>query len=297
MENETNKELIKEVNSVSYAALMHAKELVKNGARIMDVAKSIEEFIKEKGYGFAFPVNISLDTEAAHDTPEIDDARIFNGNIVKIDLGAEKEGMLGDCALTIDLSGSNGNLLDASQDALKNAIASIKAGVKAREVGKVIEETIKKAGFSPIYNLGGHQIKKNELHAGLFLPNYDNGDETVLEEGMVIAIEPFATNGKGRITEGDYCQIYSFLNERKVRSATGRAVMKKIKENYPSNPFAARWLEDMAGKFDIQVSLQELYVAGAIERYPVLVEVSKGLVAQFEASVMVEKDGCTVLTK
>ncbi|MEM0147582.1 MAG: M24 family metallopeptidase, partial [Candidatus Micrarchaeaceae archaeon] len=190
MENETNKELIKEVNSVSYAALMHAKELVKNGARIMDVAKSIEEFIKEKGYGFAFPVNISLDTEAAHDTPEIDDARIFNGNIVKIDLGAEKEGMLGDCALTIDLSGSNGNLLDASQDALKNAIASIKAGVKAREVGKVIEETIKKAGFSPIYNLGGHQIKKNELHAGLFLPNYDNGDETVLEEGMVIAIEP-----------------------------------------------------------------------------------------------------------
>ncbi len=297
MDTDIDRKVIEEVDKVSYSALMYAKGVVKNGAKLIEVAKSIENFIKEKGYGFAFPVNISLDTEAAHDTPEIDDERRFDGNVVKIDLGAEKEGMLGDCAITIDLSGANGKLLEASQAALDNAIASIKAGVKVNAIGKIIDETIKTAGFSPIRNLGGHEIRKNNLHAGLFLPNYDNGDTTELEEGMLVAIEPFATNGKGRITEGDYCQIYSFLNEYKVRSTMARSILEKIKKNYPANPFAARWLEGVASKFDIHVSLQELYMAGAIERYPTLVEVGKGLVSQFEASVIVEKDGCTVLTK
>ena len=35
----------------------------------------------------------------------------------------------------------------------------------------------------PIKNLGGHGIKEHDLHAELFIPNYDNGDFTVLEEG------------------------------------------------------------------------------------------------------------------
>ncbi len=297
MESIEDMNALEEANHVSYMALEEAKRLVKAGASMLDIAESLEKYIKEQGLGLAFPVNISVDNEAAHDTPEIGDERAFEGNVVKIDLGAEKNGMLGDCAVTIDLSNQYGKLLEASKAALDDAIATIKAGIEVREVGKRINDAITKRGFVPIYNLGGHQIEKNKLHAGLFLPNYDNGDSTKLEEGMTVAIEPFATTGKGRVTEGDYCQIYSYIQSSRVRSSGARGVLEMIEKSYSKNPFAARWLGSKEDKFSVQAGLRELYNANAIEAYPTLVEVSKGIVAQFEASVVVEKDSCKVLTK
>ena len=70
------------------------------------------------------------------------------------------------------------------------------------EIGSAVERTIRGAGFAPIVNLCGHQIARNQLHAGFSVPNYDNGDDTKIQSGMTVAIEPFATNGKGQIKNG-----------------------------------------------------------------------------------------------
>lgn len=292
-------EAAKEVGQISYKALQKAKGMIKPGVRLIDVAQEVESYIKESKYGAAFPLNISINNEAAHYTPSIGDAKVFSdGDLVKVDFGAEKEGALGDCAVTVDLSGKMQTLVDAVDDALKAAISIAKAGVKVREIGKVIEKTIMLKGYQPIRNLGGHTVGLHELHSSIFVPNYDNGDETVLEEGMLVAIEPFATTGKGMVTESDVCEIYAYDMETQIRTKEARTLLGLIQKNYPTEPFAVRWLANsMDSSFSIYAGIAELSRRGALIPYPTLIEISGGAVSQAEAEIFIEKDGCEVVTK
>ena len=54
----------------------------------------------------------------------------------------------------------------------------VKAGRTVNEIGREIEKVAKSYEFNPIKNLGGHGIEQDELHASIFIPNYDNGDAT-----------------------------------------------------------------------------------------------------------------------
>lgn len=292
--------ILEEVGKVSYAAITKAKSIIKPGARILDVANSIEGFVKESGFGFAFPLNLSIGSQAAHSTPSFDDDRSFgDGDVVKVDFGAAKDGLYGDCALTVDLSGKYGKLVEAVERALASAISAVKPGVTTGELGGVIAKEIESAGFKPIRNLGGHMVERRNLHAGFFIPNHDDGSTDVLEEGMVIAMEPFATDGgAGLVRDGDDCEIFSYANDAAVRQQNARAILNEVKEKYPDSPFAARWLSGaVPSRFSLYSGIQELVRAGAFELHPVLVEQAGGIVAQAEAMMLVEKDGCRVLTK
>jgi methionyl aminopeptidase len=297
--NETDMALIREVGSISYKALMNAKDKVKVGAKLLDVANESEKFLKDKGYGFAFPINLSIGIQAAHYTPSLDDETVFTENdVVKVDFGAEKNGILGDCAVTVDLSQNNSKLVEATQEALQNAISLVKNGVEVRDIGKEIERTIKAHGFVPISNLGGHSVEMHDLHSHIFIPNHDNEDDTKLEEGMVVAIEPFATDGKGNVKESDTCDIYGFGDDVVVRSSDARAILQEIKNKYTHEPFAVRWLSNILdSRFRLYAAIAELAKAGALVRYPMLVEAGKGLVSQAEVEVLVGKDSCEILTK
>ena len=297
--NEDEIKTIEEVGALSFKAISKAKDMAKTGMKLIDLAESVERFVSESGFEFAFPINLSANTEAAHYTPSfMDDREIGEKDIIKIDFGAAKDGLLGDCAFTLDFSGENQDLVQASKNALDNAVSMIRAGAKVRDIGKEIDRTIKSMGFNPVMNLGGHGVGRHSLHADLFIPNYDNGSDDELEEGKVIAIEPFATTGKGMITEGDTCEIYSLNGDAPVRSQGARQILAEISSKYPSEPFAVRWLSNIIpSKFGLYAAIQELVRSGAIEPYPTLIEVSKGLVSQAEVSMLVEKDGCKVLTK
>lgn len=293
-------ELIRDVGKVSYEALMGAKALVKPGAKLLDVASAAEKFIFDKGYTCAFPLNLSVNGEAAHYSPSMADDRIFGErDIVKVDFGAAKDGILGDCAVSVDLSGENGRLVEATERALSDAIATVKAGIKVNEIGKVIANAIESRGFKPIENLGGHGVGEHDLHSEVFIPNFDNGDETGLEEGKVIAIEPFATSGKkGLVTDSDICEIYGFAGPVSVRNPDARLVLDEIIKKYNSEPFAVRWLSNVVPeKFKLYVAIKELWRGGALTPYPMLVGLGGGNVSQAEAEVLVTKDGCEVLTK
>jgi hypothetical protein len=63
------------------------------------------------------------------------------------------------------------------------------------EIGRTISETITDLGFNPIQNLSGHGVSHFNIHDSPSIPNFDNGDDTTLEKGDTIAIEPFATTG------------------------------------------------------------------------------------------------------
>jgi len=267
-----------------------AEEKVAVGSRILDVAEFIENRIVELGAKPAFPCNISINSDAAHSTPAKGDERVFKkGDLVKIDIGAHIDGYIADMAISIDL-GDHGDLIRAAREAVFNAIDVVKAGVDTARIGKVIEETIKNYGFKPVVNLSGHGLLPYIAHAPPSIYNYATQKGIELEEGMVIAIEPFATDGVGKVVERGECEIYSLLNPKPLRLRTMREIVSEISEKYKTLPFAKRWLNVS----DLWIS--KLVREGVLREYPVLTEVSRRAVSQWEHTVIVEKDCARVVT-
>jgi len=218
---------------------------------------------------------------------------------VKIDLGARKGDALGDCAVTVDLSDRHSGIVDAAEEALEAALSRVRAGAALNSIGREVGELAKRRGFSPVKNVGGHGIEQGDLHAAVFIPNFDNGDTTELEEGQVVAVEVFLTYGAGYVTDGDVLQIFRKSGDAAgARNTDTRTVSSFIDSNYGSYPFALRWLsKEFESEFKIRRALNELASLDALEPFPMLVEKTRGIVAQAEKEVIVEKDSCSVVTK
>jgi len=272
--------------------LSYAKTKAKPGISLLELAQLIENKTAELKVKPAFPINLSLNHMAAHYTPlKEDKLTLKEEDILKIDLGVHMDGYISDTALTI---GPNKELIKASEEALKEAIKFARPGIEVRKIGAVVQDVISSYNFAPIKNLSGHEIKQYDLHAGLTIPNYDNGNTTKLEEGMIIAIEPFATTGKGKVTEGKPASIYRFIQKKPVRDAATKKILNYIEKEYSTLPFARRWLQE---KFPTaNFALRTLENQGAVKQYTQLPEESKGLVSQAEHTVLI-RDKPLVLTK
>ena len=272
---------------IAAEALDYGNGLIKVNASILEVIKKIEEkIIKEKG-GLAFPVNVSINNIAAHHTADFNDQDLLkNGDLVKLDVGVNVNGAIGDNALTVDL-GDNKKLLEASKKALENALKIVGIGIEVRKIGREIQETIQSYGFSPIQNLSGHEIERYKLHAGLTVPNYDNGDKTKLSKGMIIAIEPFATNGEGKVIEGKLSGIYRLENKKQSRNLTARKIVEFVDKKYNGLPFSKREIFEKFGNSNFFLRILEN--EKIFYQYPELVEKSKGLVSQFEKTVLIDE--------
>lgn len=272
--------------------LAEARPRVETGASLLDVANFVEDAIRCKGGHPAFPCNISLDRNAAHYTPSPKDLSTFGESMVKLDIGVHVDGYIADAAITIDLSGHD-KLTEASKAALEAALDIVRPGANTAQIGKVIEETITGYGYRPVYNLTGHGLSRYQAHDEPAVPNKAMEKGTVLKEGDVIAIEPFATNGSGRISEGPINEIYGFSAPRPVRLPAARSLLKEITENYRTLPFARRWLKGERAEYALMLLLR----SGAVHPYPVLWEVEGSLVSQAEHTVVILEEGCEVTTR
>ena len=163
-------------------------------------------------------------------------------------------------------------------------------------VAAVIQEVISSYGFSPIRNLSGHGLGKFEIHTKPTIPNFDNGDKTALREREVIAIEPFATSGKGVIYESSNPEVLMQASDRQARDSGVRQILDKIR-SYEKLPFAKRWLLREFPAIKVSVALKSLQQQGIVQVFPPLIEEAKGLVSQAEKTILVTKDGCEVLTR
>ena len=271
---------------IASEAREYGKSLIRVGASLLDVSDKIEEKIIELGGKLAFPAQISLNDFAAHNCADPDDETTFKeGDICKLDIGVHIDGFVADTACTIDL-GDNKELVQASAEALNNALDMIRPGVTLGEIGGVIHDSISKYDLTPITNLSGHGVGKFLIHGPPTIPNYNTNDNTQLEEDQVIAVEPFATNGAGMIYESDKANIFSLIEKKPVRSPITRDILKEI-EKFNGLPFTTRWLTKKLPLFKVNFALRELLQAGAIRKYPPLPDRSHGLVSQAEHTVIV----------
>ena len=273
-----------------------SKTIIKPGVKLIDIADQIELKIKELGAVPAFPVNLSHDSFAAHCTPTSKDETVLNNQLLKVDIGVCYNGAIGDTAYTVDLSGTHAKLVEASKKAVDNALKIIKVGTTLGEIGKVIEDTITSYGFQPIRNLSGHGLDLFKIHTAPTVPNYDTKDSTMLEKGMIIAIEPFATTGIGMIEEGKDSGIFKLEKIRNVRTQISKEILDFIVEEYKTLPFTKRWLLKKFPEFKVNFALNNLEKEGIIDQYKQLPEKSKGLVSQAEHTLLID-DKIKILTK
>ncbi len=281
---------------ISAEVLEYGKSLLKKGASLLDATEKIENKIFELGGKPAFPVQISCNEIAAHFCPEEDDKTIFEEQVVSLDLGVHVDGAIGDNAYTIDLSGKYSGLVKAAQKALEESLKIVNVGAELREIGKVINDTIKSYGYNPVRNLSGHGLDLYNIHTKPTIPNIDDGNKTKLNKGMAFAVEPFATTGSGVVQESGLATVFMLEHKKPVRSPITREVLKEI-EGYEGLPFAKRWLTRKFGA-KANFALRELTQLGMIHQFPPLVEVNKGIVTQAEHSILIDDEGeVIVLTK
>ena len=145
---------------------------------------------------------LSLNEQVVHGLPS--SYKLRSGDLLKIDLGVDYKGYISDSAITLGIgkiSPTAKKLIEAVKKSLEAAINETRPGKHLGDLGFAIESTIKKAGLNVVKGLTGHGVGF-ELHEDPTILNYGNkGEGLALKPGMVLAIEPMACLGKGRIIQ------------------------------------------------------------------------------------------------
>ncbi|HLF73886.1 MAG TPA: type I methionyl aminopeptidase [Anaerolineales bacterium] len=155
-------------------------------------------------YNFPGATCISVSPVIAHGIP--DEYALGAGDLIHIDVSAELDGYYADTGASLIVSKRERHLerlLDATRAVLAKALRAAKAGNPLNGIGRTVQQEAGKRGYNVIYNLTGHGIGRR-LHEepAEILNYYDPDDRRVLNEGLVLAIEPFLTPGVGRVIEG-----------------------------------------------------------------------------------------------
>jgi methionyl aminopeptidase len=285
------------------AAKKLAKKIIKPGQLFLEIANKCEAEIINNGCELSFPINMSLNEVAAHYSPPIGDLTIIpEKGLLKIDIGAHFNGYIADSAFTINIDEDPKlqNYVEAAKEALQAAIDRFNPGVKLYELGEVIAEKIINRGLRPITNLGGHELKQYNLHAGPFIPNYkEKMHNQIIKVGDAYACEPFATSGIGKVDNGRNWFILRFLKKvKKNMSYEHLAYMDKIEQNFKHLPFSPRCIENnqIIPSKKIQRTLELFIGKRILDKYHILIEKTNEPVAQEEHTIVIDMDGKKIVT-
>lgn len=188
------------------ACLRMLREEAKPGVTTLQLDGLCEAFIRDhggvpafKGYeGFAHSLCTSINDECVHGIPG--PRALKDGDIVNLDAGVIFDGLYTDAGLMAcvgNVSKDGRRVIDATEEALRRAIALVKAGVKVGDISNAIEKTAREFGCNPVKNLVGHGLGRT-LHCYPDIPNAGRaGSGPALPAGTVVAIEPIFTLGSG----------------------------------------------------------------------------------------------------
>jgi methionyl aminopeptidase len=156
-------------------------------------------------YGCPTMTLISVNDEVVHGLPGR--RRLHAGDIVKLDVTAELDGYIADAARTVVVPPGrpiSSGLRDAAHSAFARASASARAGLPVSTIGREVERSVTRDGYSVIRELSGHGIGR-AIHEPPDVPNFFNARQRdVLTEGLVLTIEPLiAERPCGAVTEPD----------------------------------------------------------------------------------------------
>ena len=269
------------------------------GKTVYQICEEVEGEIIKRDAKCAFPVNTSINEVAAHYTAEPEDPiTITDSDLVKIDLGVQINGYIADTAVTVCYDPQYDGLVQTAEEALEKAMSMAKVGVKASDIGRAIETTIKQKGFKPIANLSGHSLGQYTIHAGKTIPNIWSIGGFTLSRESAYACEPFVTtaDGGGFVRNGKIKNIFALNSRKKTKNEEADRLLDFIWENFNMLPFALRWLTKQWEEKEARELLNHLIKKKAVQAYPILLEIHEQRVAQAEHTFIPNETGALVTT-
>jgi methionyl aminopeptidase len=182
------------------------------GASTADLDQAAEKFIRSqggepafKGYrGFPGSICASPNSMVVHGIPGPGELR--RGDVLAIDVGVVRDGWVADAAITVPIGSVTEEarkLLQTTREALFEGTEQVRPGNHLGDVSAAIQRRVELDGFSIIRSLVGHGIGR-DMHEEPQIPNYgEPGRGPLLEEGMVLAIEPMVNAGGPLVRMGD----------------------------------------------------------------------------------------------
>ena len=204
-------EIMKIAGRITGEALLVAKEMIHEGVTTKEIDEKINRYIKKNGCkptflgygGFPGSACISINDEVIHGIPSHKRA-LKNGDIVKIDVGAQYKGFTGDSAATFavgEISPEAQRLIDVTKQSFFEGIKAIENAQNPRigDIGFAIQSYAEANGFSVVRVYTGHGVGAS-LHEDPNVPNYGTAGRGVrIYPGMTLAIEPMINQGTPKV--------------------------------------------------------------------------------------------------
>jgi len=213
IEHEEDIEHLKTIGHVCAVALQTMMEQAQPGMTTIDLDEIGREVLDKAGaksapismYQFPGVTCISVSPVIAHGIPS--DHVLREGELINIDVSAELDGYFGDTGASMVVAAQvleYDKLLAAAKSAREKAVQAARAGQPINSIGKAAQLEAKRHGYGVIYNLTGHGIGHHLHEEPIQVYNYFKPrDRFILREGLVLAIEPFLTTGRGNVLEED----------------------------------------------------------------------------------------------
>ncbi|HVW18292.1 MAG TPA: type I methionyl aminopeptidase [Solirubrobacteraceae bacterium] len=185
---------------------------VREGVTTAELDAAAEKFIRSqgatpafKGYrGFPGSICASPNSMVVHGIPG--PYELERGDIISLDVGVVKDGWVADAARTFPVgpvSPVAAKLLDVTRASLFDAVEQARSGGRLGDIGHAVQARVEGEGLSVVRSLVGHGIGR-QMHEEPQIPNYgEAGRGPLLEEGMVLAVEPMVNAGRHQVRMGD----------------------------------------------------------------------------------------------
>jgi methionyl aminopeptidase len=204
---------------IQAAALDLVASKIRPGVSTEELDAAVERFIRSQGAtptfkgfrGFPGSICASPNSMIVHGIPGR--YRLERGDILSVDIGVTLDGWVADAARTFaigEVTPLTENLLGATEQALYAGVEQCRVGNRMGDVSHAVQRVAERAGLSVVRSLVGHGVGK-DMHEDPQVPNYGSpGKGPLLEEGMVLAIEPMTTAGRPAVrVAGDGWAIFS----------------------------------------------------------------------------------------
>lgn len=228
-------------------ALRACSDMVRPGISLRELDACAREYIVGHGgepafFGYGqrkgqpgFPATLcaSVNDEVVHGVG-CRDATVKGGDVLGLDLGVKYRGFYTDMAVSVGVgtvSSQDQRLIAVTREALERALAKVAPGVKTSILSKTIQQWCEGNGFGVIRDLSGHGIGRALHEEPSIFCFYDSRHpDIVLEEGMVICIEPMVVAGDWRVTTDDDC--WTIRTKDGSRAAHFEHTIAVVKDGY-----------------------------------------------------------------
>ena len=205
VDSEEDLEKLRQIGKIVALALKAMAEAIRPGMSTAELDQVGGQVLQQYGarsaprlvYDFPGDTCISVNDEAAHGIPG---GRLIQpGDLVNVDVSAERDGFYADAALTVPVpptTPAQRKLLRCTRRALRKGIAAAQVGAGLNEIGRAVEGEAKSCGFQVLRQLSGHGVGRSIHEDPHNIANYFNpSDKRRIQEGLVLTVEPFLSMG------------------------------------------------------------------------------------------------------